>query len=150
MERRQGDHRELAIIGTDIGDTVVCLLGGVNPDLIEFLRRTSSGENRPVLVNGTIWIPSAHELEQRLLQETGSAPTSRQRRFLSELQCFLSNLYFSHVFHRPGERGAGGETLQNYIVGCRVIAYIQHTRVVPSFMREQLVQFAFSFLVSIG
>ena len=153
-ERLHREQRELAIIGTDNGDTHVVLFESLNDRiLMEFLRRLTDHEVIPYWLHNVVWIPSGMQLAYMLIQTTGARPNRVQGSFLMALDRFLSDLYRPNPrYYRPGRlHNSDTATEQLFVVRRRVAAYLRHTRREPTDIDAwyDMFRFAFDFFRSI-
>ena len=147
--------REVAIVGTETGDTNVISMEILRErNLIEFLRHLSTNPDSPVRDNNQIWIPSPSQLEAALRDSTGEGPNQAQIDFLYALGNFLHDLYQPFpVYFRPGTGyGANTHIEADNTEGRRIAAYFRLTRQEPThpWARDDMWGFAFNDLCSLG
>ena len=118
-------ERELAIIGTEEGGTIVYLFDGVNPDLRDFICMICIADDRPMLSDGTTWILPSQTVEDYMVQRMNTPPNTRQNKFLEDLDTFRRELYMPDKYIRPGQRTGGGDEVQDHVLDRRVAAYFR-------------------------
>ena len=149
------EFREVAIVGTETGDTNVIFMEILfDRNLMEFLRQLTTNPESPVRIHDQIWIPPPSQLETALRDLTGKGPNQAQIDFLYALGNFLLDLYQPFpVYFRPGTLyGANTHIEADHGHGRRIAAYFRLTRQepAPQWIRDDMWEFAFYYLCSLG